>query len=229
MIIIKNSSQRKKQMKTLSKAIAIASLVTAGALASQAANAEVSYNAAVVSDYVWRGESQNDNGFAFQGGADTDVAENLSVGVWASTIMLDADTGEDTFEVDLYASYGFALAGMDASVGVVNYQYDESDSSTEFNVAIEKDALSAMLSIDSDGDYNYLEGGYSMDLPKDLALDLSIGYAMPDIGDDSLDFGATVGKDVSGYDVALGLGWASEDRTGDDADTVLYLSASKEF
>ena len=216
-------------MKTLSKAIAIASLVSASALTAQVANAEVAYNASVVSDYVWRGQSQNDNGFAFQGGADADVAENVSVGVWASTVMLDADDGEDTIEVDLYASYGFDLAGMDASVGFVTYMYDESDASTEFNLAIEKDAMSAMLSIDSESEYSYLEGGYSIDLPQELSLDLSVGYVMPDEGDSSLDFGASVGKDVSGIDLSLGLGWASEDRTGDEAESVVYLSASKEF
>mgnify|MGYP005996452199 CR=1 FL=1 len=220
-------------MKTLTKAVAIASLVSASALTAQAANAEVAFNAAVVSDYVWRGETQNDNGFAFQGGADYDHESGVSAGVWASTIMLDADDGEDTFEVDLYASYGFEVAGMDASVGFINYQYDESDSSSEVNASIAKDAFSAMVSIavgaDTDAGYTYLEGGYSMDLPQELALDLRAGYALPEVGDNSLDFAATVGKTYSEIDFGLGLAWASKDRTGDDADTAVFLSASKEF
>jgi uncharacterized protein (TIGR02001 family) len=224
-------------MKTLSKAIAIASLVTAGALSAQAANAEVSYNAAVVSDYVWRGQSQNDNGFAFQGGADADVAENISVGVWASTVFLDADADaeEDMLELDVYASYGFDLGGMDASVGFISYIYDESDMESELNASIAKDAFTGMVSIavgaETDEGSTYLEGGYSMDLPEELALDLRVGYAIPEASaaDNSLDLGATVGKEISGFDLALGLAWASEERIGDDAESVVYLSASKEF
>jgi len=224
-------------MKTLSKAVAVASLISAGVMTAQVANAEVSYNAAVVSDYVWRGQTQNDNGFAFQGGADFADESGLSVGIWASTVYLDADSdaGEDFIEVDLYASYGFDLGGLDASVGIINYQYDETDSSTEASFGVAKDAFGATVYIpldaDTDEGYTYLEGSYDMALPEDLGLSVLVGYLIPesDAIDSSLDFTATVGKSYNDIDFALGLGWASEDRTGDDADTAVFLSASKEF
>ena len=222
-------------MKTLSKAVAIASLVSAGALTATVAQAEVAFNAAVVSDYVWRGQTQNDNEFAFQGGADYDHESGLSAGIWASTIYLDADDGEDTFEVDLYASYGFDAGGLDASVGFINYQYDEADSSSEVNASIAKDAFSAAvhLAVDADEDagYTYLEGSYGMDLPQELSLGVTLGFLIPEASavDESLDFTAVVGKSLPQVDLALGLAWASEERTGDDAETAVFLSASKEF
>jgi uncharacterized protein (TIGR02001 family) len=225
-------------MKTLSKAVAVASLLSAGVMGAQVANAEVSFNAAAVSDYVWRGQTQNDNGFALQGGADYDHESGLSAGIWASTVYIDADEDEeeDFIEVDLYASYGFDLGGVDASFGFINYQYDESDSSSEVNASVAKDAFSAMASVavdaDDDEGYTYLEGSYGAQLPEDLSLDLTLGYNIPEASgaDNSLDFTAVLSKSLAQVDVAIGVAWASEERTDDDdSETVAFLAVSKEF
>lgn len=210
-------------MKTLSKAIAIASLVSASALTAQVANAEVSFNASVVSDYVWRGFSQTDNGFAIQGGADYSHESGAYAGIWGSNVDFGDD---DSIEYDLYVGYAMEVAeGIELDLGYISYNYDDSGNCCgEYYVGASKDAFSAMLSIDADGEYNYLEGGYSMELPEELTLDLHLGLGMPDEGDDVMDLGATIGKSLEQFDVALSV--TNEDATDE---TLVFVSVSKEF
>ena len=217
-------------MKTLSKAVAVASLLSAGIMSAQVANADVSYNAAVVSDYVWRGTSQTDNGIAIQGGADISDESGLSAGIWGSNV----DTGTDDIEYDLYAAYGFAASDLDLSVGFISYNYDgDTDSATEVNFSAAKDALSAMISIavdaDTDAGYTYLEGGYDMPLPEDLGLSLHAGYGIPEASgaDNVLDLAATVGKSLEVVDVAATITYIDSDSAEDDV--LFFLTASKEF
>ena len=217
-------------MKTLSKAVAIASLLSAGAMTSAISHAEVSYNASVVSDYVWRGLTQTDNGFAVQGGADYEHESGLAVGIWGSNV--DFGTNDD-FEYDLYASYGFAASGMDMSVGFLSYNYDgDTDTSYEANFGVAKDAFSAMVSIavdaEEDAGYTYLEGAYDMDLPQDLGLSLHAGYGIPEASaaDDVLDLAASVGKSLDVVDVALTVTYTDADV---EDDVLAFLSVSKEF
>jgi uncharacterized protein (TIGR02001 family) len=215
-------------MKTLSKAIAIASLVSASALTAQVANAEVSFNAAVVSDYVWRGMSQTDNGFAVQGGADYSHESGAYAGIWASNVDYGDD---DSIEYDYYFGFATEVNGLDVDAGYISYNLDDSgEGSVEVYASVAKDALSAMLSVDIENDNNmYLEGGYSMDLPEDLGLDLHAGYMIPDDSavDAFFDLSATVGKSLEMFDVAATVTYNDFEFAEDDV--LFFLSASKEF
>ena len=218
-------------MKTLSKAIAIASLVSASALTAQVAQAEVSYNAAVVSDYVWRGYSQTDNGFAVQGGADYAHESGASAGVWASNVDFGSD---DDIEYDIYGAYGFSASSVDLSVGFISYNFDgETDSVTEVNFGLAKDDFSALASTtidaDTDSGWTYLEGAYDMALPQDLGLSLHAGYTIPEdsANDDVLDLSASVGKSLEIVDVALTVTYVDDESAADDV--LAFLTVSKEF
>jgi len=68
---------------------------------------EFSANVALTSDYVWRGMSQNDEGWAIQGGFDITHETGFTLGTWASNVkLLEGDTvkPEDRadIEVDFY-------------------------------------------------------------------------------------------------------------------------------
>jgi uncharacterized protein (TIGR02001 family) len=217
-------------MKTLSKAVAVASLLSAGIMSAQVANAEVSYNAAVASDYVWRGQTQTDKGVAIQGGADFSHESGLSAGIWGSNV--DFGTNDD-IEYDLYAAYGFAASELDLSVGFISYNYDgDTDTAYEVNFGVAKDAFSALASIavdtETDAGYTYLEGGYDMDLPQDLGLSLHAGYGIPEASgaDSILDLAATVGKSLEMLDVAATITYIDADV---EDDVLFFLTASKEF
>lgn len=113
-------------MKTISKAIAIASLATV----ATAANAEVSVTGGVMSDYVFRGISQSTG----SGYAAVDFEESgFYAGVWG------ADVG-NALEVDLYLGYGIELdSGFSVSGGFTRYEYTSNRanadlSQDEFNV-----------------------------------------------------------------------------------------------
>ena len=97
-------------MKTISKAIAIASLATV----ATAANAEVSVTGGVMSDYIFRGISQSSG----SGYAAVDYEESgFYAGVWGADV-------DNALEVDLYLGYGIELdSGVSISAGFTRYEY----------------------------------------------------------------------------------------------------------
>lgn len=98
------------------------------ALVFAGASAQVTYNAAVTSDYRYRGISQTRLQPALQGGADwTD--DGWYVGAWASTIKWTKDAGGDgSVELDLYAGKrGDLTGGFTYDVGVLGYAYPSND------------------------------------------------------------------------------------------------------
>jgi len=212
-------------MKTLSKAVAVASLLSAGVMTAQVANAEVSYNAAVVTDYVFRGATFSDNGVAVQGGADYSDKSGVYAGVWGSTV----DGGDDSFEYDYYFGYATEANGLELSAGYIAYNGDDAGlTNAEVHANVVKGDISAGLYIDIENDNNmYLEGGYSMALPEDLGLDLHVGYSLPDVGDNTLDLAATVGKSLEVVDLSATITYIDSDFVEDDV--LFFLTASKEF
>lgn len=93
------------------------------ALPSYAADG-LSFNAALTSDYRYRGISQTRLKPALSGGADY-VAGGFYAGIWASTIKWVKDSGGDgSLEVDLYGGYkGEISKDFAYDVGVLTYQY----------------------------------------------------------------------------------------------------------
>jgi len=214
-------------MKTLSKAVAIASLVSASALTAQVANAEVSYNAALVTDYVFRGLSFSDQGPALQGGADYSHASGAYAGTWLST----TDDGEETgIEYDIYGGYAFEANGVDVDLGLTTYSYDEGGyDTTEVYAVLGKDALTASVYLDVDAySTTYLSAGYGFALPEDIALDLAAGVTIPDESeaDEVIDLSVSASKSFEVVDVAFTV--TNIDAEVED-DTLFFLSVSKEF
>lgn len=82
----------------------------------------VDYNAAIVSDYRFRGISLSDRKPAAQLGVDLTHRSGLFAGVWTSTI---ADYGGSNVEIDLYGGYGGSLGGFDYGAGVYGYVYPD--------------------------------------------------------------------------------------------------------
>jgi len=102
-------------------------LVATSALCPMAVQAEeatpplsVAFNAAIVSDYHFRGISLSNRHPAIQGGVDLSVRSGFFLGTWASSI---ADYGGSDIELDLYGGYGGSLAGIDYTASVLGYVY----------------------------------------------------------------------------------------------------------
>jgi uncharacterized protein (TIGR02001 family) len=64
----------------------------------------------MVSDYVWRGTTQNDEHPAVQGSFDYSHASGLYAGVWGSNVDFN-DGGKTSTEVDFYAGFRFPVSG----------------------------------------------------------------------------------------------------------------------
>lgn len=106
-----------KLFSTCAAAAALALLASAGA--AQAQSAELAFNAAVTSDYVFRGFSQSNENAAVQGGVDVTVG-SFYAGAWASTV----DFGDNTdAEIDVYGGFRGETKGYAWDVGVVTYLY----------------------------------------------------------------------------------------------------------
>jgi uncharacterized protein (TIGR02001 family) len=100
-------------------AFAAGALALACALPSAAAELDFSVNAALATDYVFRGVSQTDGQMTAQGGAD--VAYGIGyAGVWASGV--DFGDGTDA-EIDVYGGAKPSYGGFNFDVGFIYYGY----------------------------------------------------------------------------------------------------------
>ena len=116
-------------------ALAAAATLSSGAvMAADPAPAEIpaitiTPNIGIVSDYLFRGISQNNKQAALQGGIDVAFKEGFYVGTWASQVSKwTAGTNGDGYELDLYGGYKTEVSGVGVDVGVITYNYPGSKS-----------------------------------------------------------------------------------------------------
>ncbi len=106
------------------KIMGVAMLAGATIAGAGAANAEVSGNVAMTSDYVFRGLSQTEGGPAIQGGFDF-THGLFYAGAWGSNV---ADFGVDaSMELDLYVGVTPSTGPIDWDIGIVGYFYPGAD------------------------------------------------------------------------------------------------------
>lgn len=230
-------------MKTLSKAVAIASLLSAGVMGAQVANAEVSYSAGVATTYLWRGTDLG--GAAVSAAADYSHDSGAYAGLWVSSG--DAAWGNEydlyvgfakefgDFYVDIqaatyvYSSYNEQTAEADLTTGEVSAESSDAglgspgeNSEGILTVGYMDASVSYYKSLIS-GDGSYIKLGYSV-----AGVDLA--YGMSDNGES----GAAESK-YSHFDVSYGLTDALtltvsqpiEDTEGAvDTDTIVVMSYS---
>jgi len=194
-------SNKRVQFKLLNTA-----LLTACALVASPAMAEgeVSYNAAVVSKYIWRGFDLSNEGPALQGGVDYEHKNGFYAGAWASTY--DFAEEDDGVEIDLYAGYSLALNDdfyLDASVS--SYQYTgDTDSSLEWKVGLVHDRFEINYHHDQDLDTDYVE--LNANYPVNEQISANFHYGVNDDGDDNYyDYSVSLSYAISDmWEVSLG-------------------------
>ncbi len=192
--------------------------VLASAVAMPVAAAEGEGNAAITTDYIWRGISQTQNSAAVQAGYDW-TSGALSYGVWGSNV--DYGLLGSGVEVDLYGAYSGGDDEMGYSVGYI-YYYTSTDAGSTSEISI--GGYYQMVSLDyyvnlDDTSYSWTDINAEFEVGPGT---LGVNYGM----DDSYTtYGVSYGMDVSGYDV--GLSYASVDTAG--ADDVFALSVGMTF
>lgn len=112
----------------LAAAASVAALTFAGAASAEGA---FSYNAAITSDYLFRGFSQTDGDPAISAGADYSNGI-FYAGAWASNVSFAHD-----YEVDLYLGVKPVYGDFTFDLGLITYQYgDDTLNSSELKGAV---------------------------------------------------------------------------------------------
>jgi len=156
-------------MKTLFKAIAVASLATA-----TAAQAELSASVAVDSEYVFRGITLDDSATT---SATLEYAiSGLTVGAW----IADDEAGE----TDLYVSYGLNVGGVDLGISYTDYSYHDSTGGQE-EIAVSASAGGVGFNY-VDGEDTALVEGFDLDFSV-ITLDYTFGNVNVLLGQYDLD------------------------------------------
>jgi uncharacterized protein (TIGR02001 family) len=184
----------------------------------------LSANAAVVSQYFFRGIAQTETASA-SAGIDYEKG-NFSIGTWAADV-------QDGIEVDLYASYAVDVGEFGLSAGFTSYQYtgDFDTAYNEVNLGASYKFISVSYNVGthdvdgaSDEDYDFLsvtaeyEGFYA-----------TYGTWGKDFDGDYVEVG--YGTEVSGIDLGVALIANAKEldlETG-KGDETLVFSLSKSF
>jgi len=231
-----------------SAAIAVASL----AAVTIEAQAEISANVALVSDYRFRGISQSAEDIAIQGGFDYAHENGFYVGTWGSSVDFDsADGFNGSLELDIYGGWGTDF-GENSSIdlGYIYYAYPGDNSSGEgnyqeiyANYGWRDLSLGVAYSDDyygGSGKFWYMQANYDWALAEDWGLSFHVGYN--DFDEDVFlssdkgnytDYSVSLTWSVVGVD--LGLAWVGTNLDEEDVfgyswgDDTAVLSLSKSF
>ena len=103
------------------RAVSLGAAVAA-ALSSGVAAAEVTANAAVTNNYIWRGITQTSDQAAVQGGIDWAGGPGFYAGTWLSNVDFDG-TATSGYEMDVYAGWGGEAGSFGYDLGIITYQY----------------------------------------------------------------------------------------------------------
>lgn len=99
------------------------------ALSSQHAHAAWSANAAISSDYLWRGVSQTQGQTALSAGAELNSESGFYTSIWTSSV--DFSTGA-SYELDWFAGYRGQFQQIGYDVGYQLYAYPDNDDNINF-------------------------------------------------------------------------------------------------
>lgn len=125
--------------KLRASAAALLLIAAPGAALAQTAP-DWSFNAAVASDYVFRGVSQTEEDAAISAGVDL-TAGSFYAGAWASNVSFPGDDDTDA-EVDLYGGFRTETAGWNVDLGVVGYLYTDQPNGADYDYVELKAAAS---------------------------------------------------------------------------------------
>jgi uncharacterized protein (TIGR02001 family) len=176
------------------KGLVAATAIAGCALAAPSQAGDWSANAAMTSNYIWRGLTQTENEAAVQGGIDYSHESGFYAGTWASNVNYGAGDVY-SYEHDIYAGFAFDTGDISWDFGYLYYNYDKE---AEFDFgevygSVGIGAFSATLYVLANTE-------------ADEGPDQDFGFGQAFYG--SLDYGFTVGN---GVDVGLHLGYHDGD------------------
>ena len=224
----------------MKKSIVLATAVAA-VLASGVATAELTGNATIASNYIWRGVSQTFDAAAGQGGIDWGHDSGFYAGTWVSNVEFGT-ADRDGYEMDVYAGFAGEAGSLGYDLGVITYQYPIVTKANFTEVYVSGTAsivtLGVNYTVDSssgtdgsffdDGDV-YVSGSLDFAAGKSDVSIYAGSYMFENdkadsVGGNELDYihyGASIGKDgfkfaVDKNDVEIDAGSSAPDSTLND-------------
>jgi uncharacterized protein (TIGR02001 family) len=193
--------------------------------------AEIEGNAAVSSNYMWRGMTQTDDAAAVSGGFDLTTESGFYAGTWASNI----DFGDAaSYELDLYAGFsGEAESGVSYDIGYIAYLYPDAGTADydfgEVYASIGYGPFSVTYSFQVDesadsyaNDSNYLSVDYEVPITEEFTASLHYGYYDIEASPEQTDYSLTLAKG----DFSLSFIGTEDVTTDDDTKVVLAYGFS---
>ena len=212
-------------------------------LAAEEEESIFSWNAALTSDYVFRGVSQTDENPALQLGADLNFDNGFYVGIWGSNV--DFGAGGPDIEVDTYIGWNADLSdAMNFDLMLTRYNYlgaDDDYGDGDYNELIGTLTWNEMIGftaaytndvwgLDEDGFYYAVNG--SWEVGNGFALDAGVGRSLfdDDTGvEDYTDWSLALSRDFGMVNIALGYYGTDSNgewNFGDTGDDRLVLTFS---
>jgi len=158
-----------------------------GALLASAAQAEITGNVALTSDYMFRGISQTDSTPAISGGFDYSHEGGFYAGIWASNVDSAFFSGAN-MEIDTYFGYGGGWGNWSYDVGFLRYNYP----GTSFD----------------DNNTNEIYGSIGHDFGA-AAVTAGVALSNDFFGLDSSEY-YTLGVDIPVGDYSIGMGYGAQ-------------------
>ena len=198
-------------------------------------SAELSFNAGYMSQYIWRGQDQNNNDGSVSAGADLAMGD-FYAGIWTAGV----DYNGSKQEVDFYAGYTPTLGPIGLDLGYISYKYPGNNSkATNFgefyakaSFAPEKQPYSLKVSFFSDDQASGSEVGaeyleYSAGYDFGFAS-LSVAYG--DYKNSRETWTTSVSKEIAGLNFTIAYIDNEEDTAGSLlSKNMTTLSVSKSF
>lgn len=203
----------------------VLSAAIAASLMNTTAMAEVTANADITTNYVWRGVTQTDDSFALQGGVDWADKSGFSAGAWASNVDFVYDSG---IEYDIYGGYEGKANQFTYNLGLIRYDYTgiTADAVTEVYFGGGTGPISATVYFTlspSNNDSNYITASYEAEV-QGFGIKPYIGIWGGDA--DGMHFGVEGSKNFNGFDLSATIDVSDKDLADD---TYLFVMAKKTF
>jgi uncharacterized protein (TIGR02001 family) len=202
-------------MQTMQNLKRFAALTTlAGcALAAPTQAGELSANASVTNNYIWRGLTQTENNSAVQGGIDYSADSGFYAGTWVSNVNY-GPSDVYSYEHDIYGGYAFAAGGVSWDIGYLYYNYDK-EAEFDFGEVYLRAGIGGfsaaayvLTNTEADeapgqdfgaGGTYYLSADYGFEVGDGIGIGLHVGYHDGDFAE------AFNGSDGGYYDYNISL------------------------
>ena len=197
----------------------ILAIVAMALITATAAQAQITGNLGLTSDYRFRGVSQTQNAPAVQGGIDYNHVSGLYIGNWNSSVSSQLYTNGAGVESDVYAGFRKQVFGnFTLDVGTMNYFYPRAGTNGSFDtneifagigykelITVKySHALSDYFGTANSKNSFYVQADAAIPLARNLQLVAHIGHTNVANSSslDYTDYNVGLGYDLKGWNLA---------------------------